>query len=380
MLLMHMLGEETFWKCIHAFLEKYKFLPATTDDFFAVTNEVSGINLDSFKKQWLYTAATPSVTASLEGTDLVVTQLQPYYSLKLPVWILDRDRWSKNEIDVEGATSRLNLGNLSGKPLLIDPEAWVPMELRYQIPYSATDVKTLYRHAPNAAAKARIIAVLFNSIPVADRVSLAKSERVPGLLQMIADHIGQEGEDYLLELLNRKDRRVANSAVGAIGRLGGDDRTKQALSAISLHDPNEALREHAAQVLLGWSSDDQYAKTLWGMKAFDDGYRISAMEWFGSHEPDYARTLALSVLRARDSEPLRVAAIHVLGAVKESGSGHEVYDALIEVAQENAYSARIAAISALGQLGNKAAIPVLEPITTHGPDAVEGAAKAAIEA
>jgi HEAT repeat protein len=57
-----------------------------------------------------------------------------------------------------------------------------------------------------------------------------------------------------------------------------------------------------------------------------------------------------------------------------------VFSALVKVAQETSYGARAAAIRSLAQLGDKDAIPILQPITTHAPNGIEGAAKAAIEA
>ena len=116
------------------------------------------------------------------------------------------------------------------------------------------------------------------------------------------------------------------------------------------------------------------------MHAFDDGYRVMAMSWMGKNQPEKARTLALGVLANPDSEPLRVASINVLAAVKEGVGGHQVFDALIKVAKETSYGARIAAINALAALGNKAAISVLKPFTIHGPGGVVGTAQGAVNA
>ena len=133
-------------------------------------------------------------------------------------------------------------------------------------------------------------------------------------------------------------------------------------------------------MLLDWSSDAALADRLWKSRAFDDGYRVMAMNWYGKNRPDAARTMALSVIAHPDSEPLRIAAIRVLGQVKEASGSHDVYDALVAVANENSYGARAAAVTALGQVGNKAAIPLLTKISEHAPNGIEGAAKAALKA
>ena len=380
MMLYHLLGEERFWKSIHAFLESYKFQPVTTEDFFGVVSKTSGEDLSAFVKQWFYSPATPSLSAAIVGGDLVIDQLAPYYTLDLPVWVLDGEAWVKKSIHVDGARSKLALGDLASKPLLVDPEVWTPMELSYKMPYTGAQVDALYAHAPNAAQRARLVAHVFDSIPVADRITAARGEKTVGVLQMIADHLGAEGEAYLLEMTMQSDKRVENSGLQALGRLKLSPEAIARVTAVAANDPNEAVRETATQALLNNSTDTGFGQKVWTMHAFDDGYRVMAMNWMGKNQPEKARMLALGVLANPDSEPLRVASINVLAAVKEGAGGHEVYDALIKVAKETSYGARIAAINALAALGNKAAISVLKPFTMHGPGGVVGTAQGAVNA
>ncbi|MBI3721550.1 MAG: HEAT repeat domain-containing protein, partial [Fimbriimonas ginsengisoli] len=199
-----------------------------------------------------------------------------------------------------------------------------------------------------------------------------------GLLQMIAGSVGQDGAYYLLELSHHSDEGVVNAAVQAMAGLPKDQTLIDRLGQIAEHDPNEAVREHATQALLNWADGPDLADKVWKLKAFDDGYRRMAMDWWGKHSPDEARIKALAILDDPDSEPLRTTAIEVLGRVKEKGASSAVYAALAPVAQETSYWSRLAAINALGALGNKSAIEVLEPFVTHGPQGIRGAAKAAI--
>ncbi len=379
MMLYRMLGEETFWKAIHEFLTTYAFQPATTDDFFNVFNKVSGKDLTAFKKQWFYTAATPSLTATLDRHDLVITQLTPYYTLDLPVWIWNGDDWVKKSIHLDGKEARLDLAELSDHPLLIDPEVWTPMELKYNTHFSPEDVAILYAHAPNAAQKARIISGLFDTIPVSQRVGIAHGEKFQGLLQLICGHIPFDGGSYLLELTHNKDPRVVNAAVVAMGNLRFSGDFESRLKEIAQYDTNELIREHATQALLNWSTDRTFANKVWTMKSFDDGYRRMALDWYAKHAPGDARDTCLDYLTHSDSEPVRVKAIQILGNLKEEPGQQDIFNALVPIAKETSYNARAAAVIALGQLGNKKAIPVLEPITLHAPNGIRGLAKASIE-
>jgi len=378
LMLMHLLGEPLFWKSIHGFLEAYKFQPATTDEFFEVMSEFSGADLTSFKSQWFHTAATPSLIVNVADGNLVVDQLEPYYTLDLPVWFLDGQTWVKKSIHIDGAESKLRVGDLATKPLLVDPEVWTAMELRYANPMTEHDIYELYRHAPNVAQKARIISGMFDAISVQQRVAIGHGETYFGLLQMIADRVGQEGEGYLLELSRHTDPRVVNSAVVALGGLKQDDSAVSRLKEILNFYPNETVREHAMQSLLNVSTDPALALNAWNRKAFDDGYRVMAVRWWGDHAPDVARKKCLEILKNPDSEPVRVAAIRVLGQVKDKPDEDSVFHALAKVAQETSFGARAAAIQSLAQLGNKAAIAILKPITTHGNGAIRGAASSAI--
>jgi aminopeptidase N len=394
MMLFHMLGEDAFWKGIHAYLEKYKFQPATTRDFFEAMSKSSGRDLSGFEKQWYHTPVTPSLTVSISGSDLVVTQLAPYYTMDLPVWVMERNRdslgrqppWRKLSIHIAGAESRLTLpdhqSDFSAERLpafLIDPEAWTPMEITYDYKFSTEAIQEMYGYAPNDAERARLIDEFFDKIPVTKRIELCSSEKSIGLRQMILSHIGADGSNFLVSELEDSDQRIVNSAVMVLGKLSQTDKAESALQAVAKNDPNETVREHATQVLLKWTTSPELAGQTWNLKAFDDGFRKMAIEWYGEHDPDKARSMCLEIVPHPDSEPLRITAIQVLGRVKEKPGDHAVYEALIKVAQETSFGARREAINALGQLGHKAAIAILQPITTHAPGGIRGAASAAID-
>jgi aminopeptidase N len=55
------LGDETFFRVIRAYLEKYRDGNAGTEDFIALAQEVSGQNLKSFFDAWLYNMRLPAL-------------------------------------------------------------------------------------------------------------------------------------------------------------------------------------------------------------------------------------------------------------------------------------------------------------------------------
>ncbi|TFF40399.1 M1 family metallopeptidase [Mucilaginibacter psychrotolerans] len=56
------LGDELFWKGIRNYYTQYKDKNANTDDLCAVMEQVGGVDLKPFFKQWLYTAGHPALT------------------------------------------------------------------------------------------------------------------------------------------------------------------------------------------------------------------------------------------------------------------------------------------------------------------------------
>jgi aminopeptidase N len=67
------LGDETFFKLLQQWATRYRYSNATSDDFIALAEEISGQELDAFFTDWLYTAWTPERVADrfpLPGTPI----------------------------------------------------------------------------------------------------------------------------------------------------------------------------------------------------------------------------------------------------------------------------------------------------------------------
>jgi aminopeptidase N len=67
------LGDETFFSLLQEWAARYRYSTATTDDFIALAEEISGEDLDGFFTDWLYTPWTPERVADrfpLAGTPI----------------------------------------------------------------------------------------------------------------------------------------------------------------------------------------------------------------------------------------------------------------------------------------------------------------------
>ena len=61
--LRELLGDETFFRLLEEWAARYRYSTATTADFIALAEEVSGEDLDAFFTDWLYTPWTPDRVA-----------------------------------------------------------------------------------------------------------------------------------------------------------------------------------------------------------------------------------------------------------------------------------------------------------------------------
>ena len=59
--LQHELGDETFFKILQTYSERYQYGNAGTDEFIAVAEEVSGRDLKSFFDAWLFSPKLPDL-------------------------------------------------------------------------------------------------------------------------------------------------------------------------------------------------------------------------------------------------------------------------------------------------------------------------------
>ncbi len=117
-LLRYILGDDTFFRVISAFLHKYEFQSVTTSDFIKCVKDVSGKNMDWFFDQYFYKPGHPvfniSKTWNETNKELTMTIIQeqdkwenvPIYTLPVRLGIFSgeskvvKEYWLKNKTEV----------------------------------------------------------------------------------------------------------------------------------------------------------------------------------------------------------------------------------------------------------------------------------------
>ena len=130
------LGNETFWKGIRAYYQKYKLKNASTSDFKNVMMEVSGKNLDTFFEQWLYKTGHPILKTNWIYHDdkirLIVDQIQETnFEFLLDVELIYDDGTSEiKTIDVQAKSAPFVIEtNGTVTDIKLDPNTQLLFEL-----------------------------------------------------------------------------------------------------------------------------------------------------------------------------------------------------------------------------------------------------------
>ena len=134
-MLRHKLGDNAFWKGIRAYYTKYRNANVMTSDFQKVMEEVSGQDLETFFKQWIFTKGYPELKwdwAYKKGKVVMnLEQLQDYHVFNFPleVEIKTADKSTISTLQVTSKKSSFDI-KVDAMPteINLDPDFWLLFE------------------------------------------------------------------------------------------------------------------------------------------------------------------------------------------------------------------------------------------------------------
>ena len=235
-LLRHILGDDTFFRTISAFLHKYEFQPVDTHDFMKTVKEVSGRNMDWFFEQYIFKpghlVADVSKSWDEESKTLRVFILQKQDSLprvpiyKVPVNLgftfpggrkLVKEVWLNDKLDVFEF-------KFDSEPVMVrfDEGNFLIKEWTYKKP-----LKELLFQAENDDMIGRLWAVEqlanFSGDQATIDLWLRSAEDDPfwavrkAALDQIGNHAVKGNLDLVKESLEDENSKVRQSAVRILG-------------------------------------------------------------------------------------------------------------------------------------------------------------------
>ncbi len=353
------LGEEVFFKGVAAYIDRYKFKTAETDDFRRVLEEVSGVSLEQFFDQWCYRAGTPKVkvTGRWDEANKVLTvtveQLQridadnPAFVFDLPIEVPMGEKFEPHRFTIP-VTERRHTHTLTlddsmfSRPgyLRVDPDLHVLMDLELDMPE-----EWLRRAAQDHAS---VVTRL-------DAVAALGSRNSPESVALLRDRLGEARSPWF-------ERRAAADALGELKATGAlldalnagiDDPRARVRALVALGRVEEADRELAAAVLARHAADEHESYAC----------RAAALEALGKVGDGGHMDIFRAALKAESQhDQVRVGAIKGLATLDEAGC----LEAVIPfVGYGNLSRTRPDAAGAIADLADQdidAAIEALEPL------------------
>ena len=374
--LMHGVGEARFWAATKAYLAEYGGKNVDTAGFFASFGKSLGADLSTFETQWFRTPSpAPKIEVRRVGKTVILHQAQPKpFAMYLDVWALGKDDvWKKSKVALR--TADLTLGNAGEGPVLVDAEVFFPIDVTYA-DLTKEERLRLWAHAPNSAARLRMFGGLTTVLSPDETNGLIR-EASPLLKVRLARY--STSTDDLVAMTKGGDERLARAALDRLGELPATDAAKARLREVwESKTANPDLRFAALESLYTLEKDPKLIEAAWGEERYDNAYRTWALNLWATTDPDTAREMALAAV-ANGNAPLRLTAIGVLGRVKDKPGERRAYDALAVLMTERSNSPLRAAIRALAEYGDPAAIPLLEARKDHGLHFVRGDVERALK-
>jgi aminopeptidase N len=340
------LGDELFWGSLALYLRTHAYQCAETDDLRKAFEEESGQSFDRFFQQWLYRAGCPAISAKYAWdddageADIDLTQTQtisadaPAFSVDVPVWLVDANGTIDHRvIAMDGRTAHLAVACAKEpRQILIDPQGAVLAKWEIDEPLAM-----VIREAESAPAP------------------MARYSAIALLGKRDSDDARACLKGILLD--EKSDYTYRAEAAAALGAMQQDEARDILLDSL---DANHAIAEpktrRAAVIALGEYRDDRAATTLLRFAASDPSYNVeaSATEALGAQDPTAAviGQLVANTKKIAYRDQVRSAAINALAAL---GAPEGIDPAMAAAAYGQSFRLRPTAIAALGKIG--AALP-----------------------
>lgn len=392
----HLLGEDAFKKTLKLFLENHKWGLAETIDLARAVQSVTGKNYDWWFSQWIFSAGCPSLDVTYawkeeeKQAELTIRQTAPlnegdpkqkaWFRLPLEVsFFSGKDKISTLPLVLDKEEARFILPQTARpKMVLLDPAFSCPVKrVKFKKPQEMW-VHQLH-HGPKAADRIEA-AVALGEKPSASSVKALgtqlKKDPFWGTQQRIASALGKIGgkaaRDALLAGLKLTHPKGRRGVVSILGHFRDDPKVAKALEKKAEEgDPSYYVEAETARAL-GAARTPQaltLLKKFLDKPAHFEAIRTGAFDGLAKLENPETLPLIAKGLAYGAPAMSRAAAIRAAGALgrRFSNRTKEVLDLLGPVAEQKdnpaaTFRGKLAAIRALGSLGELDALPLLRRV------------------
>jgi aminopeptidase N len=397
------LGSELFRKCVTTYLERHRFETVVTQDLIDVFEELSGRSLEQFFDQWVYLSGYPEVKIDYKWDELTkqakisVNQVQmtnakrPWFSFPLPVRFTIGESIHEVQLDIS-KEKEVFYFSLEKAPKLVrfDPNLTVLAKVNFNLSKEMLSVQLA--DASDVIGRVKAVNLLAEKKDKENVDLLKKALNEDGFYAVrtiaaegLAKMRTPEAFDTLTDSLNQTDARARRAVVRAITRFHSDkafatlrrvadNETNPDIQTIALNALGKYVKPELRTYLLAQMRVSSYrhaiaSSAIEAMKSQDDPFYVepllrelqqSEAAFTSGGFSSALRTLGLLARNESNKEPVRLFLLKQLDHLKKS------------VVRS--------AMSALGELHDPKAIPVLETFAAVDRESADGrAAQAAID-
>jgi aminopeptidase N len=377
------LGAELYRECIRTYVERHRLGSVVTEDLNRVLEEQTGRSWDRFFDQWVYHGGYPELEATYawDGTDqtarISITQKQKLsddvllFRLPLKVRFKAKDFTVDQPIVVDEQQEDFNI-SLPGKPDIVrlDPDLHTLARIRFPLPRPMIEAQL--------GDLDDLIGRLLACEHLAkrhdhDSVTLLRKSlqtdpfygvRVKASQSLRSIH-SAEALQALLASLEQPDARVRIQVVRDLGGFYRED-AYEALVRVTENDSNPAIVAEALKGLAGYAKPETLEIIIRHLRipSYRDRVARAALSAARKHGDPTLRAPIFDLL-TQDAEALThqtvSAALTTLAHLsREETDQADVREAILSRVEHPRQSVRVAALRALGTLGDPRALPVLE--------------------
>ncbi len=408
-MLRHQLGNEIFWRGVRNYLHDHEWQSVETTDLRQALEKASGRDLEQFFQQWIYGHGVPRLEVAYawdaphKRATITVKQTQkidaatPAFACPLELWFRVKGRDTNFTVDLRDARHELRY-DFSAEPTLfcVDPQEGLLKTLAIDMPQAM--LLELARRGPTAISRLLAVEAMGKEPRTADIKTfeqvLKDESEFWAVRQSAAQRLGRMQNDEALQtLLNVEKSGIANQRVlsAVIEALGDFVVSPEAHGTVLKYaDRQQPLSvETAAIRALGQMraspeliARGQEAALAAARKPSRRAVRYAAFASLRALEDTNAYDAVLELAQPVRDDELRGQTISLLGRL---GRREEVREPTRTILTAWLYdpdrAAQIAAIGALGELGDPRSLADLERMrsSARGED-VRKAAESAIDA
>lgn len=380
------LGDERFWKAVRHYLARHKGRSVETRDLVRAIEDATGYNADRFFDQWVFSPGHPAFEVDYRWDPERSTAVLQVKQTQTPLFTVP----VRIRFVVDGREQDLTITPSAALETFVLPLSHEPT----QVVFDAGDnvLKTLTTrkgdglwHAQLRAASLGIDRVRAAqalgeaadpaAIPVLDAAMTSdpfwavRGEAAAALGEIRTD----AARDALLARLPaEREPRARRMVVRALGSFRHDERAAEALLGVLAGDPSYFVEGESALALARTRSPHAFAVLAEAMGRPSCTNVIQSMCLGGMAELREERGIDLALLAARDGglpsgRRAAMAAMAVLGGEHPSRK-RQIRETLVEHLDDADFRGRLAAVEALGLLGDRAAIPALHRAASRDLD------------